>query len=56
MPNPKHVEYMAYPRACAHAEVAWTPPTLKDYADFRARLSTHLARLAILDVNYRQPW
>ena len=38
MPNPKHVEYMAYPRACAHAEVAWTPPAVKDYADFQARL------------------
>jgi len=55
MPNPKHVEYMAYPRACAHAEVAWTPPAVKDYADFQARLSAHLERLAILDVNYRQP-
>ena len=55
MPNPKHVEYMAYPRACAHAEVAWTPPAVKDYADFQARLSAHLERLAILDVNYRRP-
>jgi hexosaminidase len=55
MPNPKQVEYMAYPRACAHAEVAWTPPAAKDYADFRARLGAHLERLAILDVNYRQP-
>jgi hexosaminidase len=55
MPNPKHVEYMAYPRACAHAEVAWTPPAVKDFADFQARLNTHLERLSILDVNYRQP-
>lgn len=55
MPDPKHVEYMAYPRACAHAEVAWTPPAAKDFADFQARLKTHLARLAILDVNYRRP-
>ena len=55
MPDPKHVEYMAYPRACAHAEVAWTPAARKDYADFQARLNTHLERLAILDVNYRRP-
>ena len=55
MPNAKQVEYMAFPRACAHAEVAWTPPAIKDYADFQARLSAHLERLAILDVNYRRP-
>ncbi len=55
MPDPKHVEYMAYPRACAHAEVAWTPPAVKDFADFQARLDEHLKRLAILDVNYRRP-
>jgi hexosaminidase len=55
IPNPKHVEYMAYPRACAHAEVAWTPPAGKDFADFQARLDEHLKRLAILDINYRRP-
>ncbi len=54
MPNPKQIEYMAFPRACAHAEVAWTQPAAKDFADFQARLETHLARLAILDVNYRR--
>ena len=54
IPNPKHLEYMAYPRACAHAEVAWTLPAVKDYADFQARLDAHLERLAILDVNYRR--
>ncbi len=54
IPNPKHLEYMAYPRACAHAEVAWTPLAGKDFADFQARLGAHLERLAILDVNYRR--
>ena len=53
IPDPKRVEYMAFPRACALAEVLWTPPGEKDYADFRQRLVTHLARLAVLDVNYR---
>ena len=51
--HPKHVEYMAYPRLLAIAEVAWTPKEGRDFADFRARLETHLARLSILDVNYR---
>jgi hexosaminidase len=51
--TPKQVEYMAFPRACALAEVVWTPLASKNFADFVARLSVHAKRLAILDVNYR---
>ena len=53
MADPKQVEYMAFPRACALAEVLWTPREERDYADFRARLAVHRRRLAILDVNAR---
>jgi hexosaminidase len=53
--TPKHVEYMAFPRACALAEVVWTPAAAKDFADFTVRLTTHLQRLGIADVNYRAP-
>lgn len=52
--NPKHVEYMAFPRACALAEVVWTDPAKKDYDHFRRRLETHAMRLDALDVNYRK--
>ena len=55
IPDPKRVEYMAFPRACALAEVLWTPKAERDYADFTARLATHLERLRVLDVNYRSP-
>jgi hexosaminidase len=55
MPNPKHVEYMAFPRVSALSEALWTRKDRKDYLDFSARLSTHLKRLDILDVNYRAP-
>jgi len=51
--TPKNVEYMVFPRLVALAEVAWTPARLKNYADFTARLRAHLARLNVLDVNYR---
>ena len=51
--DPKQVEYMAFPRACALAEALWTPREAKDYADFLTRLATHRRRLAILDVNAR---
>src|SRR3989454_1829195 len=53
MPDPKRVEYMAWPRLIALAEVVWSPPETRDPAGFKSRLDTHLKRLAILDVNYR---
>jgi hexosaminidase len=53
IPNPAHVEYMAFPRLCALSEVAWTPLAVKDYASFSVRLKAHLARLDQLKVNYR---
>ena len=53
--GPKDVEYMAYPRACALAEVLWTPRDRRDFADFTRRLAVHEQRLDALDVNYRRP-
>jgi hexosaminidase len=53
MPDFRQVEYMAFPRLCALAEVAWTPPQHKDYGEFSSRLAVHLKRLDALDVNYR---
>ena len=55
MKEPKKVEYMAFPRLTALAEAVWTPAARKDYADYRARLDTHLQRLTALDVNFRKP-
>jgi hexosaminidase len=53
MPDPKRVEYMAWPRLIALAEVLWSPAETRNWADFQKRLATHLERMAILDVNYR---
>lgn len=55
MRDGRHVEYMAYPRGTALAEVLWTPVSRKSLTDFRQRLDTHLARLDRLRVNYRRP-
>ena len=55
IPNPKHAEYMAFPRLSALAEVVWTPKARRDYTDFSGRLSHHLHRLDAMDVNYRTP-
>ncbi len=35
--TPLYVEWMLYPRVLALAEVAWSQPSVKDYADFRQR-------------------
>ena len=53
IPDPGHAEYMAYPRACALAEVAWSPPGPRDWDDFLGRLRLHLDRLDALGVEYR---
>ncbi|MFC1653092.1 beta-N-acetylhexosaminidase [Planctomycetota bacterium] len=51
IPTPEHAEYMAFPRACALSEVAWTPVSKKDYQNFDQRLRQHMQRLQVLDVN-----
>ena len=53
IPTPEHLEYMAFPRACALAEVAWTPQENRDYDDFLERLKTDLLLLDALGINYR---
>jgi hexosaminidase len=53
--TPKELEYMAYPRMSALAEVGWTSVPRRDFADFMQRLGPHLLRLDAMDVNYRKP-
>ena len=61
MPTMRRVQYMAFPRACAHSEAAWSDPAGRSWADFSSRLQGHLERLDMLGVNYRPesgplPW
>ena len=55
MPTTYQVEYMAYPRAIALAEVAWTAKDKKDYSDFQRRLQLHYRLLQRSNVNYYRP-
>jgi hexosaminidase len=51
--NPKHAEYMLFPRAAALAETTWTPRNRKDFVGFLERMAVQQRRWDILDVNYR---
>ena len=52
--TPRDVEYFAFPRASALAEVVWSPAGQKDFAGFERRLQDHLLRLDQIGVNYRK--
>jgi len=60
--SPRRVDYAAFPRLSAFAEVAWTDRSNRDLADFTRRLTEHhLPRLDALGVEYRplagpHPW
>ncbi|KAH7329621.1 putative beta-N-acetylhexosaminidase [Stachybotrys elegans] len=62
MESMRRVEYMAYPRLCAFAEVAWGKSKEDDtVAGFQDRLKHHVLYLDALGVNYRpltgpRPW
>ncbi|WP_300703294.1 family 20 glycosylhydrolase [Bacteroides sp.] len=49
--NEEHLEYMAFPRTLAVAEVAWTPQQMRSWSDFRSRLAPHISRLQQEGVN-----
>ncbi|WP_394340763.1 beta-N-acetylhexosaminidase [Nocardiopsis gilva] len=60
MDSPRTVDFMAFPRLSAFAEVAWSSAE-RDFAEFLPRLRAHLARLDAIGVEYRpldgpHPW
>lgn len=55
MPTTYQVEYMAWPRAIALAEVAWSSKGSRDFNDFHKRLQAHYRLLQRESVNYYRP-
>ncbi|MCY3865010.1 MAG: beta-N-acetylhexosaminidase [Chloroflexi bacterium] len=53
IPSADQVEYMAFPRAIAIADVLWKHPEDRHYAALLARLKAHLPCLDFLGLNYR---
>ncbi len=56
----KDIEYMAFPRLPALAEVGWSAQMLRDWENFRLRLADQGARMQMLGINFYQspqiPW
>ena len=50
--TPAEVEYMAFPRAVALAEIGWLPAGPRNFEDFASRLKNHLKRFDKLGINY----
>lgn len=55
IPTAEHLEYMIYPRLCALAEVQWTQPANKNFADFALRMDDNYIRLAEDGIHLRVP-
>ncbi|MCQ9134322.1 beta-N-acetylhexosaminidase [Streptomyces hilarionis] len=58
MEDHTRVDYQAFPRLAAFAEVAWSglpAPAERDFAGFERRMRTHYGRLDALGVGYRPP-
>ena len=52
IPSRYNMEFKAYPRLSAIAELTWTPAYLKDFNSFSNRLTLHKQRLDWMGVNY----
>ncbi len=53
IPNAEHLEYMAFPRAIAIADILWHQPAERSIDDLLARLKAHLPCLDALGIHYR---
>ncbi len=52
VPNPKHAEYMLFPRLSALSEVMWSPEEKRDWDDFSRRLYEFFPIYEFMDMNY----
>ncbi len=54
--NIRDIEYLAFPRIAAIAEIAWTPQDRRDWNEFKQRLGAQARRWSALGINfYRSP-
>jgi hexosaminidase len=49
--TPSQIEYMTFPRACALAEVNWSPKNTRNFDNFVTRLQEHFKRFDVMKIN-----
>lgn len=54
LPETEDVEYMAFPRSCALAELLWLNKDRKDYSHFIERMTVQETCFDLADINYRK--
>lgn len=52
----KYLEYLAFPKMMCIAEAGWTPESLKDWQDFRRRMTLDTPLLDSWGYNYSKHW
>lgn len=50
--NMEELEFMVFPRIIGHAEIGWTPDSLRDWHNYKVRLKIHSERLKIKGINF----
>ena len=53
--TPEYLEYMAFPRLLALAEVTWSEKKNRDFTDFQARLQSQYLVMKRLNISYCRP-
>ena len=50
--NMKDIEYLVFPRLPGYAEIGWSAPASRSWAEYKVRLGKHGERFKALDINY----
>lgn len=58
--NMDDIEFMVFPRLCGYADIGWSPPSKRDWEEYKIRLANHKSRFEAMDINFypsqKVPW
>lgn len=50
--NMEEIEYMVFPRLLGYAEIGWSKPEMRNWENYKVRLSEHSLRFTEMGINY----
>jgi len=50
--NMDEIEFMVFPRLPGYAEIGWTPPSLRDWNEYKERLGKHGDRFKAMEIDF----